>query len=240
MTRIGRFVHNKFSKWPKSWDWGNLKWLGNSRLVKTSYLWFVVVPLFAKLLLPFAGEHAVNVPWIHGGKELQVTVGLPFSWKMFWFMSVAFLVGRVVYYFACPEVVQKYSTYGEYRADHAGPSRMRRHYHDCFRRIRKAEFVEFVRAGVLGESRKELEAQVAQFDDATPISEAIWGPRCGPGFLGRASEAELSRSFDGLIRAERRANRTPFWVCATSFSIGLVLAAILIIQNIVAFFRVAF
>ena len=58
--------------------WLRLRHLGNSRLIATSYLWFVIVPVAVKLLLPIAGDHVLPARWL--GHPVSITIGLPFTW----------------------------------------------------------------------------------------------------------------------------------------------------------------
>ncbi len=109
-------------------NWRDLRRLGNSRLVKTSYFWVLFVPTIARWLEPFAGRHTV----IFFGKEFaNFSVDLPFSWRMLWWMSLFFVIGQGLYSWWCPAVVKQFSNYGDYRAAHAGPSRLRTLFRDA-------------------------------------------------------------------------------------------------------------
>jgi len=98
--------------------WGGARYFGNSRLVKTSYFWFLFVPLVARWMAPFAGEQVLTIL----GTTFHVTIDLPFSWKLFWVMSVLFGTGQLVYAARCPKIIKRFSNYGEYRAAHVGTS----------------------------------------------------------------------------------------------------------------------
>ncbi|KPK74071.1 MAG: hypothetical protein AMJ79_14750 [Phycisphaerae bacterium SM23_30] len=108
------------SKWPDLRElnprWSDLRGWGHSRLLQTSYIWIIIVPLAAKILLPIAGDHVFTV----FGSRINIHFGLPFSWKLFYFMAISFTIALAFYTLRCPEMLRTYHTFREYRAEHKG------------------------------------------------------------------------------------------------------------------------
>ena len=96
--------------------WSQLRTLGNSRLIRTSYFWIVFVPLCAKVLAPFHGTHTFRVL----GADVTLDIDLPFSWKVFYFMALAFSAASATYTIRCPSIIRLYDSFTAYRKLHLG------------------------------------------------------------------------------------------------------------------------
>lgn len=91
-------------------NWDLVKSIGDSRALKSSFLFVLIVPIFAKLLLNIPDKIVVplfNVAW-----ELGLT--LPFSWVLFFYASLACSIGNLIYLFRCPEVVKNYKEHSDF------------------------------------------------------------------------------------------------------------------------------
>ncbi|NNK28903.1 MAG: hypothetical protein HKP06_11770 [Flavobacteriaceae bacterium] len=81
-----------------SWNW--IARVGNNRVTKSSYYWIFFVPFIAKLI-----EKLPDIP----------SLDLPFSWKIFFFSSLFFGIGTLLYEWKCPDLVKKYATWEEFK-----------------------------------------------------------------------------------------------------------------------------
>lgn len=97
-------------------DWGSLRSLGNSRLIRTSFLWFILVPVVARLLENLPESVTVAVFNI----ELKIPFCLPFRWTYFYFMSVSFALAQAVYLLQCPAIIKNYNKFVDFRKHHLG------------------------------------------------------------------------------------------------------------------------
>jgi hypothetical protein len=86
--------------------WPSLHSLSESKIVKSSYVWLVLVPAMAKLL--DAIDHKIT---LFGN---VVVLSLPFSPKIFYFAAVAFAGANIIYYVFCPPAVKGYRSYKEF------------------------------------------------------------------------------------------------------------------------------
>ena len=96
--------------------WSSLNRVERSRILWSSYFWLILVPILAKLLIKVGPEIQIPI----GKSVVTFNLDLPFSWKMFYFASVAFAVASFIYSVWCPEFVRRYSTFSDYTDDGKG------------------------------------------------------------------------------------------------------------------------
>ena len=96
--------------------WEGLNRLGKSRLLQSSYVWLLIVPMAAK------GLSTINDPIVFTGigEGLRISVTLPFSWKLFYFSAVAISVAGLIYTCACPELIRNFTTFREFQSEGRG------------------------------------------------------------------------------------------------------------------------
>lgn len=87
-------------------QWKSLRAIGNNSVIQRAYIWFFAVPLAAKLILQFQNPIEL-VLW---GQKQTIHLSLPFSWEQFFFASVAFTAGNLVFQCRCPDLVKEYTT----------------------------------------------------------------------------------------------------------------------------------
>jgi len=81
-----------------SWNW--IARVGNNKITKSSYYWVFFVPFIAKII-----EKLPEIP----------SLELPFSWKIFFFSSLCFGIGTLLYNWKCPDLVKKYESWEKYK-----------------------------------------------------------------------------------------------------------------------------
>ena len=105
-------------------NWTTLSSLGKAKIFKSSYLWIVAVPVIAK----FLGE-IEDIIFINAfGVQWNLTISLPFSWKLFYFASFAFGLGMAIYAFRSPEIIKKFDNYSEFLTDGNSPYQVREYF----------------------------------------------------------------------------------------------------------------
>lgn len=210
--------------WHRRLHWGLLRTVGNSRLVASSVVWLLVVPIAAKLLAPFAGPQVLRLPFVDPSDPIAVTVALPFSWQRFYLMSWLFIIGHLVYRFCCPEIVRKYASYGEYRRDHAGPIRLKAFLLSAVRRASPAGREEIVDlattdiAEVTDPSGAYVRAERSLLSHNAPYSDEE------PEFL-------KNRLFDSVLSVERHARPVWIWLSGMCFLGGFVLFGWVVLEG---------
>jgi hypothetical protein len=96
--------------------WSAFNQLGKSRISKSTYIWIVTVPLLSKLICKIGPE--IRIPII--SQHAILTLGLPFSWKIFYFSSLAFGLATIIYSIKCPEIIRKYNRYSQFKEEGKG------------------------------------------------------------------------------------------------------------------------
>lgn len=89
----------------RSLQWSNLTKLGKSRVIQSSYVWLIVLPAIAKILEPMRllGEDSTFEVF---GAAVELHVGLPFSWKIFYVSAVFLSIASLTYQFFCPAITK--------------------------------------------------------------------------------------------------------------------------------------
>ena len=129
----------------RSTQWSTLRRMANWRLVTTSYVWLLIVPVGVRLLTPFAGPREVKLPWIFvGGRTIHLDLGLPFSWEVFFIMAVCFAIGSVLFVQYCPKIVQEFRNFGGFRSAHASNRPMLDMFNEFAERLSNRTLAEFL------------------------------------------------------------------------------------------------
>src|SRR5687768_16444275 len=95
-----------------SWKW--LKIIPSNKIVSSSYIWLVIVPVIAKFLSYLESP----LPFELGGQVIQLDTELPFSWKVFFLSAMFFTFGNIIFFFACPALVKRYRNFDDYALNH--------------------------------------------------------------------------------------------------------------------------
>lgn len=89
--------------------WSSLGRLGESAILKSSYVWFFVVPIMARFLM-YVGPEVQFDLW---GETRTFTLSLPFTWTVFFYSAVAFSVAGFVYSVFCPEIIREHRYFSD-------------------------------------------------------------------------------------------------------------------------------
>jgi len=94
-------------------SWESINKFGKNRLLATSYVWLVVVPLVAKAMSKM--ESPLDFSRYVDG--FVIDFSLPFSWQIFYFSSVIISIASAIYFFRCPEIIRSFSTFSEFQKE---------------------------------------------------------------------------------------------------------------------------
>jgi len=100
--------------------WSSMKRFGQSRLLRSSYLWLFLVPVAARALSKVSGE--LHVPFF--GNNLTLLLQLPFSWQIWFYASCAFSIASFVFSVYCPQLIRDYDRYDQFRDEGKGFSQI--------------------------------------------------------------------------------------------------------------------
>ncbi len=187
--------------------WDDLNRFGKNRMLQSSYIWLLVVPMAAKAL------SAVDDPLVLTGisEGLRIHLTLPFSWQLFYVSAVVVSVAGVVYGLLCPDLIKKFNTFEEFRAEGRGFEYLLMYADRRGKQARSEE--DAFNAAALVDEVKELSrsANLRMNDPDRGLSDLFW----------RMHSSENSKS--------------PIWrtVCFTLYCVGLLLITIVLVQNFV-------
>lgn len=178
--------------------WDELNRLGRSRLLQSSYVWLLLVPMAAKAL------SAIDDPLILKGiaEGLRIHLTLPFSWRLFYFSAVTVSIAGAIYSFFCPKLVRTFGNYAEYRSEGRGREYLLRYAKE---QMHQEDTFE---AGFNGGA---LNDEVTNAKEEKEFAELFWRIH---------SDENLKSPY---LRA----------ACFLFYSVGLVLIAIVLVQNFI-------
>ncbi len=205
--------------WLKLLSWTSLRSMGNSRLIRTSFFWFVFVPIAARFCQHFPESVEINL--FAEDKLVVVPLGLPFRWTVFYFMSVAFALAQAVYLWRCPKIIRRYTNFSEYQRRHAGVVSL------AALLIRADSLSEQLRPALKAIDPKLGDA-VAQVRDGKP--SAPWLADLATA-LREVDSRTLNDVFDILSSIYAKQHPRILLLCSTLFAIGGALFAVLCAQG---------
>ncbi len=200
----------------KRLSWTSLRSLGNSRLIRTSFLWFIFVPIIARILVNFPESFDVVV----FGNTVAIPFCLPFRWTLFYFMSVAFALAQVMYLLQCPKFIKNYTNFADYQLQHRGMyilsnQLIHAYYFDHSKNLESS--IVSIHSGI-GKSLSEVKKN----------SQA--GSNLHHGIQG-AEDTIKNDIFDVLVDHLSKQNRTALLLSALLFAFGILFFIILSAQS---------
>jgi len=96
--------------------WQMLNAISRIRIFQSSYYFFFLVPIAARLIRKIGPELEMNL----FGAVFHVSLGLPFSWKVFYFSSFFFVVAISIYWLKCPKLIKDFRNFREFQEEGRG------------------------------------------------------------------------------------------------------------------------
>ncbi|MGH1429478.1 MAG: hypothetical protein ACRBEE_16195 [Arenicella sp.] len=100
-----------YSAYKKLFFWNSLSILRKNRLIQSSYIWLVIVPVTAKLFSKLSDKFIFSIQ----GKQYVLDLVLPFSWKMFYFAAICFTMANIFFSLFSPKIFKENFDYGDFR-----------------------------------------------------------------------------------------------------------------------------
>ncbi len=94
-----------------SYRWSLINKIGKLKSIRSSYIWILIVPILSKILLKIKDEVEITL----FGTTWELSLSLPFSWKVFYFSAIAFSLANLLYFIFCPKFITKFQNFGEYK-----------------------------------------------------------------------------------------------------------------------------
>lgn len=198
--------------------WSSLRWLGDSRLLRTSFAWLVVVPMLAR------GVNALPAALV------QQFTPLPFSWKAFYFAAVFTAIGNLIYLLRCPRIVRSYESFADFESEGKGAEQLRRELENlCLRYHRQIpadslantirEFAKSFCTSELSDADRDAIATDSSHSFVKASALEVKSDAAGQAFWSL-------RDFADQLVARWR------WPCFLTFAAGIALVAVVFLQNV--------
>lgn len=196
-------------------NWNSLSAIGSLRLVRTSYLWLMIVPLSARILSQFPDNVTIQL----FGAEFTFIFALPFSWKMFYFSALAMAAGTLVYVVKCPPLIKEFKNFTDFERD--GSSRlmlkMPMATHALKYPKRRAEFIAFlIQFCGANENQHSREALINELD---------------------IKDEKLADAFHYVGGVISTWNTVPRVLCALCYGVGLLLFLVVFFDTLMFVFK---
>jgi hypothetical protein len=119
-------------------SWTFIKRIGGLRILQTSYIFFIAIPIAAKFITSIGPELSIPI-W-----EETLRLSLPFSWSLLYFSSFAISVANVVYFFGCPQLIKDYDTLDNFVQEGHNINQVLRHIISYIHNFKKNDDLETV------------------------------------------------------------------------------------------------
>ncbi|MCI0562641.1 MAG: hypothetical protein MN733_29530 [Nitrososphaera sp.] len=91
--------------------WSLLHKVQKVKFVKGMYIWLFLVPIAANALAKINDKVATLSVF---GYTFDIQLSLPFSWPLFYFSALCFVLGNVFFYMYCPRLVTEHGNFAEF------------------------------------------------------------------------------------------------------------------------------
>ena len=91
--------------------WSDLTRLGKNKVITSSYIWLIIVPIVAKALSKIeeiTTITAFNTTW-------KITTRLPFNWENLYYGALSFTIANIIYSIYCHYSIKEYKTFQDYQ-----------------------------------------------------------------------------------------------------------------------------
>ena len=109
--------------------WANIRNIHKMRLVQQMYIWLFALPVVANALEKLPDPITLEI-W---GQRVDLTTRLPFSWQLFYFAAVCFVISNLIYQLRCPRVVKDHPNFATFLDERKGVSHL-----EWYRKVLKA------------------------------------------------------------------------------------------------------
>ncbi len=208
-------MNKKLSKirnwiWLKNPDWATLEKIQKVRIVQSTYVWIFIVPVLAKALSRIEDPIKMMVFY----QKFELHTSLPFSWWVFYFAAISFVLANLIFIWKCPKIVKDHNDFGDFLAKKKGEAHL--YYYATQLDNQYNDFIHFLSENRLVNQFEEHER--TQFDYEVKMSDAFWG----------------IHDVHNVIRR--------FWrlFCTSLYAVGFILIFIVLVQNLWAVLQLIF
>lgn len=200
--------------------WSELGKKQHLKSVRSMYIWLLIVPIIAKSFSQIESVADITVY----GHQFTIHLGLPFSWKIFYFSALAFVIANLIYGWKCYPIIQENSNY----ADFLNAMKSFRHIQEYALPI--AHRLEVKRAPV-GQKLSSLPA-------SNPMRKHIFHYDQEKQTIYKQEltdeASDLKTPFHTLYEASNKGRRECRWICGVFYDVGFIGIAYIVVENLAA------
>lgn len=198
-------------------NWISLNDLLNNKLVKSSSLWLVVTPIFARL---FSKVNSFSPPFLDG----VLILSLPFSWVCFFFAALFFSIASILFGMYCPRSIRNYKNLNDFKEKDFSSARIK---------------------GLFAEDTPSSHPTFKGPKEIFDFFFASWADESGVGLNKVMTEAKgdifdinmivennMQNSFIGLRSVFKDTHYLARLIITLSFYLGFALLSLVLVQNI--------
>jgi hypothetical protein len=197
----------------------------------TSYFWLTFVPIAATCLQNLQPDAPIKFL----GHTWQLTMRLPFSWKLFYFGAVAAACAVTIYSIRCPELIRRYRDFSEFKASGCGAEEL----WACFiTNVSKRHLVGDAHRAVIS----DFASQFLSHNDAENLKHQMSHPQWLPGTTlsnVRLADMDLPNAFTYVYRSIDDSDQWARSACTTAIGISMGLTFAVFVQGFFAVSRMA-
>lgn len=201
--------------------WLAIAILGRNNIVKSFSIWFLIVPFIIKLLDKIPESLSV----VLFEEKFSFHLATPFPSQIYWFFfaSVLFAFGNLIYSIRCPGIIKSFKSYAEYKEiDGSSVSSI----------FALEEFCDAKET-----TSKDNDAVVFDFVDKycevecknECVAQESWHLKLN---YCRVSEKDIPNIFSHVRQAANYLHRRSRQVCALLYILGLLIISFILCQNI--------
>jgi hypothetical protein len=184
-----------------------LRDVGSSRVLQTSYVWLLFVPLAARALASVKENLALKI----FGEVFHVTFELPFSWKIFYFAAICFSVAGITYTWRCPAIVKRYKAFPAFQEERRGTPYLR----------------SLLR--LLPESiQQDVKTLLDEYDDRVDHRSGAMTVK-----TKERDPDKLAQAYWMLHQAANHSDLASLVVCFLFYAAGFILLSVVFVQNFI-------
>ena len=222
-----RFIRQRTPTWSNLWS------ISNSKIVRSSYVWFVFVPLIARILNNI--ERILTFQILN--EQITFTMELPFSWKLFFFGATFFSMAILVYIIRCPDIIKKYRGFSDFQKERQTSFQLIEIYMILLVDRMKSE------GGKYQAVRSLQEFYRSYCTEDQSISDELIKDDCN--ILKTISkmniiEGKLSGAFMHVRNFGEKLRKKSIWLCFALHGMGIAMILLVFIQNIWTVLKMSF
>lgn len=200
--------------------WNTLSGLGNSALIKSFSIWFVIIPILAKITEGISGEIDLGL----FTPPLVIQWDIPFSFKVLYLATVFFTFANIIYTIRAPKIIKEYKSYSDFKEKEGSFESLKQMFEPLLERSSK-EYKEILLSDFFG----HVHTTESKWDTSSGLRE-----RFDACTVAQEHHAEAYSNIKGAYNEENPKSQA---CIITLYMLGFLCLAYLFFENAIYVFR---